>query len=90
MHGKEPNKSTGYGELVTALSALAKPTSDVRSSAAVSRITSQSGGARDPIRDSSPQQNSTIRLLYVALFAGTAGEESETDDDEAGAASELC
>ena len=62
VQGRDPRRSVGTLGLVTAATALARPASVVRSSSMVNRITSQSGDARRPTRESAPQQNSTIRL----------------------------
>ena len=61
VHGMAPNNNVGIPGSDTAASAFCNPACVVKSSAMVSLITSQSAGARSPIRDSSPQQNSTIR-----------------------------
>ncbi len=63
MHGIDPNSKVGMFGWLTAARARAWPPTVVTSSSAVMRTTSQSSGASLPMRDSAPQQNSTMRRV---------------------------
>ena len=73
VQGIAPNNNVGMLWSLTASIAAVNPASLVKSFLAVSRMTSQLGGAERPMIESSPQQYSTILRLVFGLYVLTVG-----------------